>query len=796
MPLRSTHATVDSQKTRQRATGAALALTLAIAAVAACSDSEPATPTPMTEGGVDGVAPIDGGAGQDGSVPESDSGDAGPIAAPFGLDTRPKNATCKLPLAPRANPSDVVRFEEVFPNNVLSQGPMAMAQPPGDKTRWFVATRNGRLLSFNAAGPFGYGVPTEVTSLPTLSGLPIEIGGEGGFLGFAFHPSFQQNGRIYVSWTTADPSPTFTMRSRVGYITTPDQGATFTSYTNILDFDQPFSNHKGGTVAFGRDGMLYLSFGDGGDYFGQKPDRYLARILRIDVDNPAPGKGFSIPADNPFATSTTIEHATFAWGFRNPFRFSIDRATGDVWVGDVGQATWEEIDLAQAGGNYGWPCREGKHKYTGQDPLYCPLGETNLVEPVFEYEHTLPDAASRSITGGVIYRGRAIPEMIGKYIFGDFVTKEIWAIDPKSASPQMAQLNASGPVGGWVEFAEDLDGEVYALDLFGHVYKMLPAAGSAGSDAGAPDAGASFPARLSQTGCVDPAAPGKPAAGLIPFDVNVSFWSDNADKERYLALPDDAKLSVDATSGDVTVPIGGVLMKTFTVNQKRVETRLFVHHDDDSWQGYSYEWLDDQTDAVLLPSSKRKDLGGGRTWFYPSRTDCLRCHTEAAGFSLSLELGQLARDVVYTQTNRVSDQIATFEHIGLFAAPVGTVAQDKILPSVGGTAPLDARARAYLHVNCAGCHRPNGGAVGEMDLRFGAPFSSMKACGALAIEGDFGVAGAKLLVPSSPSTSLISLRPKTLGYGRMPPLGSSEVDVAGLAVLDAWISALPAGSCP
>jgi len=749
---------------------------VALLAASACGDDDGPGSGSTPDGAVDSNPP--------GPLNDADV-DAGPQRASFGLDTRPSNATCKLARPPTSTAA--VRFDEVYTNNVLGIGPMQIAQAPGDRTRWFAATRNGRFVSFpaSAAGP-----TTELTTLAGLSGLPIEIGGEGGFLGFAFHPQFQQNGRIYVSWTTADSPSPFVMKSRVGYITTPDKGTTFTSYTNILDFDQPYSNHKGGTVAFGQDGKLYLSFGDGGDYFGQRGTGFFSKILRVDVDQPTPGKGYSIPADNPFATSTEIEPATFARGFRNPFRFSIDRGTGDIWVGDVGHALWEEIDHVVAGGNYGWPCREGKHNYSAHDPLYCPPGTANLIDPVAEYEHVAPNAASRSITGGVIYRGAAIPSLIGGYIFGDFVTKEIFALkmNPVTGAPEMPVLNPSGPTGGWVQFAEDLDGEVYALDLFGHIYKMVPAGG------GDPADGGTFPTRLSQTGCVDAANPKNPAIGLVPFAVNMELWSDGAEKERFVALRDGTTMAIDPASGDIQIPVGGVLMKTFKLQGKPIETRLFVHHDDGVWQGYSYEWLDDQSDAVLLPSSKRKQVGD-RAWYFPSRTDCLRCHTEAAGRSLGIEVGQLQRDFVYASTNRISSQLATLEHIGMFAAPVGQVAPTTVLPSLAdANASDESRARAYLHVNCSNCHRPNGGAVGDMDLRFNTPFANTKTCNVVPVQGNSNVANSKLITPGMPSLSLVSIRPRALGSGRMPPLASQQVDQAGVGVIDSWIGSLSA--CP
>lgn len=745
-----------------------------VAAASGCSDDAGSS---SQDGGVDGARDTILDAAPGGDEASADAmGDGGPTRAPFGLDSRPNNTTCRL-ARPPASHAEVV-FDEVLTGSVLGIGPVQLSQPPGDKTRWIIGTRNGRLLSVPVTG----GAPTELMTLEGVSGFACDYTAEAGFLGFAIHPSFQQNGKIFVSWTTVGAAPGFAMRSRVGCVTTPDHGA---SYTSVLEFDQPYGYHVGGSAVFGKDGKLYLSFGDGATYFGQAESGFFAKILRVDVDNPAPGKGYAIPPDNPFATSTVIEPATFARGFRNPFRFSFDRETGELWAGDVGHATWEEIDRVASGGNYGWPCREGAHNYTGKDPTYCPLGVTNLVEPVAEVQHVAPSSTSRSITGGVVYRGTAIPSLIGAYIFADFATGEIFALETNTitGAPEIRVLNPVGPTGGWVQIAEDLDGEMYAVDLFGHVYKIVKAPDI---DAGVPSP--LFPERLSQTGCVDARAPTKPASGLVPFDVNVELWSDGSEKERYLAIPDGTTLSVDAI-GDVQLPRGGVLMKTFKLAGKPIETRLLVHHDDDIWQGYTYEWLDDQSDALLLPSSKQKMIGD-HAWYFPSRADCLRCHTEAAGRSLGLELRQLDRDVVYAATNRVANQIATLEHLGLFASSATPLPQPAALPSLESAAPLDARARAYLHVNCAGCHRPNGGAASAMDLRYERTLAETNACNATPAQGDFHVTGATLLTPGASERSLISLRPKALGSGRMPPLGTARVDQQGLALVDAWITSL------
>lgn len=726
-----------------------------------------------------------------GGAPPSPSPDGGtaPARAEFGLDARPANATCKAPARPPA--SAPVRFERVFAQANLGTVTQ-IAQMPGDPTRWFVAHRGfdneapTTISTFSVANP---GAPlVDVATTGNVGGLF----GEGGLLGMAFHPGCTAAScRLYISWTPYRATGAG-LASEIGYFTSTDGGQSFGGYTTVLGpFVQPYNNHNGGALAFGKDGYLYASFGDGGSGYdpegnGQKRSTFFSKILRIDVDDVPAGATYGIPDGNPFKNGGG-EPATFAWGFRNPFRFSVDRETNEVWVGDVGQDRWEEIDKVVAGGNYGWPCREGMHDYpypvdgrgNALTPARCPSRE-NLADPVMEHEHQT--YGTRSITGGVVYRGKAIPQMVGTYVYGDFENQDLFALsfDPTSGSAVSTKLNEDGPAAGWVFFAEDLEGEIYALTLGGEIYAMKAAPGGQAS---------TFPDRLSKTGCVDAADPRRPAAGLVPYGVNAQLWSDGAEKQRWLALPDGATITVGA-DGDFAFPKGTVLMKSFAREGKPLETRLFIHHDDDTWGGYSYEWLDDGSDAVLLPSSKQKD-----GWYFPSRSDCVRCHTDAAGRSLGLEIGQLNGDFVYPSTNRIANQLTTFQHIGLFAAPLGKPAAElAVLPPPSGSAPVEARARAYLHANCANCHRPGGGGRESIDLRFGTSLADTKTCNVDPAAGNLEIDGAKLLVPGDPARSLLAARPRATGIGRMPPVASSVVDAEGTALLDSWINSIAA--CP
>jgi uncharacterized repeat protein (TIGR03806 family) len=276
--------------------------------------------------------------------------------------------------------------------------------------------------------------------------------------------------------------------------------------------------------------------------------------------------------------------------------------------------------------------------------------------------------------------------------------------------------------------------------------------------------------------------------------VNVPFWSDEAEKERYLALPDGKQATVDA-AGHLDLPNGAVLMKHFRLGDRLIETRLFMRHDDGVWAGYTYEWDDEERDATLVMGGKKKALEGDRAWLYPSGAQCLECHNEAAGHTLGLELRQLDRVVEYSDTGRRSPQLDTLQHMGLLdpAAPHAT----DPLPVPYGTeasAEIDRRARAWLHVNCAFCHRPSGPGRGNQDLRYDRSLAQTGLCNGTPTEGDLGISGAKLLVPGQPDQSVISLRIRATDDKRMPPLASLIHDQDGTTLIDAWIRSITA--CP
>lgn len=742
-----------------------------------------------TGGGGGGGGDTDGGAGGGtGGGGEVDAGqpDAGEVdAGLYGLDARPANPTCVAP-APPPNFSGVTT-QRAFPNLTFSQ-PLGLHQAPGEPTRIFIQERGGRIRVFPNSQT---AMPGDVTTFLDFQ-TRVNTSGEGGFLGMAFHPQWATKKEVYVSYTETGTGSN-PLRSVIARYKSTDNGQTLDpmSEERLLLLDQPYANHDGGGIAFGPDGYLYIGFGDGGSggdplNAGQRLNTNLGKMLRIDVDVPF-AQRYGIPATNPYAADNTPCNRMaaaydapmgtrcaeiYALGFRNPWRFSFDTQSGELWVGDVGQGAWEEVDLVVLGGNYGWKVREGAHCYSPS--TNCPTA--GLIDPVVEYDHSV----GVSITGGFVYRGTAIPTLVGKFVYGDYQTGRIWAVTYNMMTGRYEGTLLQDTNIALGSFGQTLDGEVYALHLFnGQIFQLVP------MGMPPPD---TFPQVLSQTGCFNAMDPKQPLPALIPYDLNAAMWSDGAEKERFFAIPDGTTITVGA-DGDFDFPNGTVTVKTFKLSGKRIETRLLMRHMDGTWAGYSYEWNDAETEATLLPGAKARTVGN-QTWQYPSRAQCMACHTSVAGRVLGPELAQLNRDFTYP-TGRARNQVLTLDGLGFFSAALP--ATWPRLEQPYGAGPLEDRARAYLHSNCSGCHRVGAG-QGPADFRYQRTLAQTNTCDEVPQNGDLGITGARLIVPGSPMTSLVSRRMHALDANRMPPIGTAVVDAQGTALIDQWITSL--ASCP
>ncbi len=711
-----------------------------------------------------------------GTIRDDDS-----VAGASGLDSRPDNQTCVAPARPTANSS--VSVTDPYPSLPDFVQPTKILLEPGGAGRWFVLQKPGQIVTFPASNPGGV-----LGYIDLTVDHAIRTNSEGGLLGMAFHPEYPSTPEIFLSYTIQHSGPPMRhvlSRLVLDDVNSPGAG---TIEQVILEVDQDFDNHNGGDIAFGPDGFLYFGLGDGGSgndprQRAQDTTRLLGSMLRIDVLGT--GAGYGIPPDNPFAMNAKCGPGAnaadcpeiYAWGLRNPWRWSFDPATGALWAADVGQGAWEEVDLVELGGNYGWRCREGAHDTSNASD--CTGG--GLIDPVTEYGRSL----GNSITGGYVYRGAAIAELVGLYVFADYGSGRFWAARPDGQggyfNDELIDTNINPTA-----FGVGPGGELYFVDIdgstgLGRIRRIGPPANPT------PD---TIPDLLSASGCVDPNDFTQPYAGLLPYDLNAPFWSDGAAKDRYIGLPNGTTIGIDA-DGDFEFPNGTVIVKNFRLGGELVETRHLMRHPDGVWAGYTYEWNTAGTDATRVRGGKVVDVNG-QDWIYPSEGQCMQCHTGAAGFALGPEIAQLNRDFTYPSTGRLANQLETIDQVMMFTAPLpGPVSVLDALSDPADTSlPLELRVRAYLHTNCAQCHRPNGPTPSTMDLRYSTALADTNACDALPLEGSLGIPNARLIAPGNAAASLLVERMQRRDSHGMPPVGSGIVDTLNVGRVSAWIDGL------
>jgi glucose/arabinose dehydrogenase len=336
---------------------------------------------------------------------------------------------------------------------------------PDGSNRFAVTEQRGRIMVFdNRSDVQQASVFLDITDRVNTDG------NEEGLLGLAFAPGFEKTGVFYVDYVARNPARTVIARFTANTERTRTDAS---SEQRLLEINQPFPNHKGGQIVFGPDGYLYIGMGDGGSANdpgnrAQNLNELLGKILRIDVSEASNGLPYRIPADNPFAGQTGARGEIYAFGLRNPWRFSFDPATGALWVGDVGQNAWEEIDVVTKGGNYGWPQVEGTHCNTARS---ANCDRSNGTLPVIDYATASPNC---SVTGGFVYRAGRIPSLQGAYVYGDYCSGKIWALryDGAKVTEQLEVADTSVNISS---FARDLAGNLYALahsDAGGGIYRI------------------------------------------------------------------------------------------------------------------------------------------------------------------------------------------------------------------------------------------------------------------------------------------------------------------------------------
>ncbi|HVW38907.1 MAG TPA: PQQ-dependent sugar dehydrogenase, partial [Pirellulales bacterium] len=611
-----------------------------------------------------------------------------------------------------------------------------------------------------------------------------------------FHPKYRENHYLFVCYVHPEGGgqtrvSRFTLDGRSPPRAAPESEQVFITW--------PAGGHNGGCLEFGKDGYLYISTGDGsgpnppdGRTTGQDVSDLLGAILRIDVDHPAAGQAYAIPADNPFVDLKGARGEIWAYGLRNPWKFGVDVASGETFVADNGWESWEMVHRIVRGGNCGWPVMEGRAALRTE----VKPGPTPIVPPVMDHPHT----EANSVIGGPVYRGDKLPDLVGSFIYGDYITGTIWALhaDEDHSYSQTTLVDTDQRI---VSFTAGAGGELYVLDydFTGQIYELLP------SDV--PDTSASFPRRLSQTGLFRSLATLEPAPGVAPYAVKVDRWLDGAKADRFAAIPGENQIELAKGSAKgTTFPEGTVFAKHLSLPQSdgrepiRLETQI-LHYERGTWRPYSYLWDDAGEEAFLIESiganrslhvsdAGAKGAVADRTWHVNATNECRLCHNAESGYVLGFVAHQLDRPAMGAESDN-TNQLAALASQGVLAqAPA--VAEGNPLRLVDPhdrSQPLEDRARSYLHVNCSVCHQPGGNAIVSFYLRRDLPFGKLNTNKGTGI-GTFGLSDAKIIVPGDPYRSILMYRMSKLGYARMPYIGSRVVDSRGVALVDAWIRSL------
>ncbi|MCA9144315.1 MAG: PQQ-dependent sugar dehydrogenase [Planctomycetaceae bacterium] len=668
------------------------------------------------------------------------------------------------------DPPSPYSIQPAFPN-VSFKNPTCVEEIPG-ADRLLVTEIGGKI--------FGVLKNREVHEADLIIDLAESAAGGVRVLDADFHPQFLRNGQIFVCYV----HPGDGGHTRVSRFTMSDTSIpTIDPDSEQVIITWPSGGHNGGCLEFGKEGYLYISTGDGsgpnppdGRTTGQDVTDLLGAVLRIDVDQIQGDRAYVVPSDNPFISLDGARPEVWAYGLRNPFKIGVDSVTGDVFAADNGWETWEMVHKIVRGGNCGWPVMEARAVLRSE----VAVGPTPIIPPIKDHSHT----EANSVIGGPVYRGRKLPDLVGSFIYGDYITGTIWAVRSEGDGTYSHQtlVDTDQRI---TSFTEGSKGELYVLDYdyTGRIYELVP------SDL--PDTSTEFPRRLSETGLFTSTENLQPAPGVVSYDVRVPRWMDGATGERWIAIPGDGSVKLAFADESPVYPEGTVLVKQVNLMSAgdelpiRLETQL-LHFERGMWRPYSYLWNDTGTDATLVDSigadrplqvADDASMKQDRTWHVSASNECKLCHNAGSQFVLGFVANQLEDQLSALAANKV-----------LSDSPEVPDALQLVNPH-DDSQPLDDRARSYLHVNCSMCHHPGGNAIVSFYLRRDLPFDQLNTNKGTGI-GTFGMQNAKLIVPGDPYRSVVTYRMSKLGYSRMPYIGSQVVDSAGVALVAKWIRSL------
>ena len=694
-------------------------------------------------------------------------------------------ATSRLRGTP--TPPEAFRIVPAFPLMKFDH-PTSLLEIPGTN-RMLVTEIGGRVLTFSK-GDAGVAADLAV-DLQDLAHGSVSL------FAAVLHPQFQQNRFVYLCIVHPE-NGSHTRVSRFEITNDAVPVIDPTSETVIITW--PSGGHNAGCMRFGNDGLLYIATGDGsgpnppdGLTTGQDVTDLLGAILRIDVDHPADRMNYSIPADNAFANHASARPEIFSYGLRNPWKFGIDRKTGEVYVADNGWETWEMIYLVANGTNCGWPIMEGRALLRSE----VAPGPTPITPPIRDHHHS----EANSVIGGPVYRGDKLKTLDGEFVYGDYITGTIWSVGRAADGSFVGRTLVDTDL-RITDFLEGAAGELYVLDydLTGQIYELLPN--------NVEDLSAGFPRLLSQTGLFKSVTPLQPAAGVVEYDVVVPQWTDGAVARRFVAVPGHDRIELAPHIGiRGRYPEGTVFAKQLCIPDrdgkptKPLETQI-LHLQSGVWNPYSYLWNDAGTDAELVSSAGTMqtvqwpdaNVAGEpteHTWHTSAINECRLCHNAGPGFVLGFVGNQLSR--LTTNTVNDADQLESL----LKQEVIATIPDDARSPAFRLVDPRDEsldltdRARSYLHGNCSMCHHKGGNAIVSFFLTRDLLFDQMATNKGTNI-GTFGMQKAKIIVPGDPFRSVMMYRMSKLGYARMPYIGSQVVDSHGVSLIAQWIRSLPA----